>query len=103
MKNIQIIDGAMNCVFDIFGATEEEFGLIFPPGQDIAFIDDVYASQEARNELDKAFSAIWSRRIQKNAVRGIHGTLFYELDAKKRYYPTRRDEEAVNPDGSRLR
>jgi len=34
---------------------------------------------------------------------GIHGTLFYELDDKKQYYPTRRDEEAVNPDGSQLR
>lgn len=93
----------MNCVFDIFGATEKEFGLIFPLGQDIAFIDDVYASEEKTIELDKAFNAIWRRRIPKIAVQGIHGTLFYELDTKKRYYPTRRDEEAVNPDGSRLR
>jgi hypothetical protein len=34
---------------------------------------------------------------------GIHGILFYELEYKKQYYPTRRDEEAVNPNGSRLR
>ena len=34
---------------------------------------------------------------------GLHGLLFYGLDEKKRYYPSRRDEEAQNPDGSRLR
>lgn len=34
---------------------------------------------------------------------GIHGLLFYELSEKKPYYPTRRDEEAINPNGSRLR
>jgi len=39
---------------------------------------------------------------QRDAM-GMHGTLFYELDFKKPYYPTLRDEEAVNPGGSRLR
>ena len=28
MKNIQIIDGAQNCVYDIFSATDEEFALV---------------------------------------------------------------------------
>lgn len=28
MKNIQVIDGAMNCAYDIFAATDEEFKLI---------------------------------------------------------------------------
>ena len=39
MRNIQVFDGADNSVYDIFSATEEEFALIFPPGQDVAFID----------------------------------------------------------------
>jgi hypothetical protein len=34
---------------------------------------------------------------------GIHGLLFYRCDPKKVYYPTRLNEEAVNPDGSALR
>jgi hypothetical protein len=34
---------------------------------------------------------------------GIHGLLFYGLENKKQYYPTRKDQEAVNPDGTRLR
>ena len=41
MKNIQVIDGALNSVYDIFSATEDAFSLIFPAGQDIAFIDEV--------------------------------------------------------------
>lgn len=102
MKNIQVIDGALNAVYDIFQATDDEFALIFPPEEDIAFIDEVIA-RGARAELDAALARIWKRRIQKAQAMGIHGVLFYELDHKKRYYPTRRDEQAVNPDGTRLR
>lgn len=102
MKNIQVIDGANNSVYDIFAATDEEFALIYPPGQDIAFIDEVYGSDN-RSQLDAAFNNIWKRRIPKVQANGIHGILFYELEYKKQYYPTRRDEEARNPDGGLLR
>ncbi len=102
MKNIQVIDGAENCVYDIFSATEEEFTLIFPDETDIAFIDEVYAKGDEKS-LDAAFQNIWQRRIKKSTAQGIHGILFYELDGKKVYYPTRKDEEAINPGGSRLR
>ena len=54
MKNIQIIDGAINCVYDIFAATDEEFATIFPEGTDIAFIDEVYA-RENSEKLDGIF------------------------------------------------
>ena len=102
MKNIQVIDGAQNCVYDIFSATESEFSLIFPVGQDVAFIDEVMA-RGGSEELTAAFKNIWRRRIAKKEAMGIHGLLLYELEHKKVYYPTRRDEEAINPDGTRLR
>jgi hypothetical protein len=102
MKNIQIIDGAQNCVYDIFEATDEEFALVFPAGTDIAFIDEVYESGN-KQLLDEAFTRIWQRPVKKSQANGIHGIVFYELAKKKVYYPTRRDDEAVNPDGSRLR
>jgi hypothetical protein len=102
MKNIQVIDGADNCVYDIFAATDEEFGLIFPAGEDVAFIGEVM-ERGPEEVLDAAFSRIWKRRVRKCEAMGIHGLLFYELDAKKQYYPTRRDEEAINPDGTKLR
>lgn len=102
MKNIQIIDGAQNCVYDIFAATDDEFSLIFPNETDIAFIEEIYASGDGQ-ALDAAFNNIWKRRIRKRDAQGIHGIVFYELPDKMVYYPTRKDEEAVNPDGSKLR
>jgi hypothetical protein len=102
MKNIQIIDGAENCVYDIFSATDEEFALIFPQDTDVAFIDEVYAGGN-QQLLDAAFNSIWQRRVKKVDVQGIHGVIFYELDRKKAYYPTRKDEGACNPGGFNLR
>ena len=102
MKNIQIFDGARNAVYDISSATDDEFALIFPAGEDIAFIDEIYKRQST-SELNSVFERIWKRRIPKKEAMGIHGLLFYELQEKKISYPTRRDEEAQNPDGTRLR
>ena len=102
MKNIQIFDGADNAVYDIFAATDEEFALIFPSDTDVAFIDEIYEKQSSQT-LNIIFTAVWKRRVPKRQAMGIHGILFYECEHKKVYYPTRRDEEAVNPDGSRLR
>jgi hypothetical protein len=102
MKNIQVIDGARNSTFDIFQASDDEFATIFPPGEDVAFIEEVYARGD-RGRLDPVFGRIWTCRIPKEKAVGIHGTLFVGMEDRKVYYPTRRDEEAVNPDGSRLR
>lgn len=102
MKNIQVFDRADNAVYDVFAATDEEFALIFPNDTDVAFIDEVYQKQPSQT-LDAAFTEIWKRRVPKRQVMGIHGILFYECEHKKAYYPTRRDEEAVNPNGAKLR
>lgn len=104
MKNIQVIDGAMNCVYDIFSASDSDFQEIFRPGEDIAFIDEVIRRHRGRKkQLEAVLARIWKRRIMKRQARGIHGLLFYELPEKKAYYATRRDEEAKNPDGTALR
>ncbi|MDR0209859.1 MAG: hypothetical protein LBJ33_11910 [Pseudomonas putida] len=102
MKNIQIIDGAQNCVYDIFAAEDSEFSIIFPEGTDIAFIDEVY-EREDEKVLDAIFGKIWKRRVEKAQANGIHGTIFYELEEKKVYYPDRRDSTAINPNGTPLR
>jgi hypothetical protein len=102
MKNIMVIDGAENCVYDVFGVSDDDFALIFPEGTDIAFIEDI----ERRADADLVFEALkrtWSNRIPKREAVGIHGIVFYQLYAKRKYYPTLRDEEAVNPGGSALR
>jgi hypothetical protein len=102
MKNIQVIDAAQNCVYDIFAATEEEFSVIYTPGQDVAFIDEVSARVPPA-VLQEALAKLWTRRLRKVETVGIHGILFYQLEHKKVFYPSRRDEEATNADGSRLR
>jgi hypothetical protein len=104
MKNIQVIDGAVNCVYDIFCASDADFREIFPPREDVAFIDDVVRRHRTRKkQLQAALARIWKRRIPKRKARGIHGILFYQLPEKKAYYAARRDEEAKNPDGTPLR
>lgn len=99
MKNIQIIDGALNCVYDIFSCSDDDFAAIFPDDTNIAFIDEVL--EKSGNE--RVVSRLWCNPVKKAQANGIHGILFYQMDYKKKFYPTRRDEEAINPDGSQLR
>ena len=75
---------------------------MFASGTDVAFVEDLEKRPDA-DVVFKALGTIWPNRVPKSQVHGIHGTLFYELIEKRKYYPTLRDEEAVNPDGSRLR
>ena len=102
MRNIQVIEGAANATYDIFAATDEEFGIIFPPGQNVAFFSEVVAQLD-QETLGSLFPSLWQRRVPKAEVQGIHGMLFVELDGKKIYYPTRVDEQARNPDGTPAR
>jgi len=90
MKNVMIIDGAINCSYDIFQFRDAEFRLIFPKeNQDIAFIDEVPEKVLVSTFWDE----VWQRRVNKKSVHGIHGLLFYDLDQKKEYYPNRRDSD----------
>jgi len=92
-RNVQVIDGARNCTFDIFSTPEEDFGQIFPAdGQDIEFIGDFLARVGEAEGL-RILTAMWDSREDKKRVHGIHGTLFYELDFKKEFYPTKRESE----------
>lgn len=65
MKNIQVIDGALDCVYDDFAATDEEFTVIFTQGQDIVFIDEVRASGETA-VLDEVLRNIWQRGLPRS-------------------------------------
>jgi hypothetical protein len=96
MKNIQVIDGALNCTFSIFQATEEEFALLFPEArQDIQYSEDLpgLSNQE---EVWAGLTRIWERPIRKQDAQGIHGTLFYQLERYKKYYRAKR-EDAIDP------
>ena len=102
MKNIQVIDGADNCTYDIYAVTEDEFKIIFPgEGQDIEFIEDFWERIERNPVPDDMMSKIWDRYVYKKDVVGIHGTLFYGLrDIKKEFYPDKTDEGMVTKYGT---
>lgn len=92
MKNIQIIDGALNCTYSIFAVNDVEFEMLFPNGTDIEFNDDLF-KRLGEAEAAKLLAEIWKRPVDKKYVVGIHGTIFYGMDYKKKYYPTKRDRE----------
>lgn len=102
MKYIQVIDGADNCVYDVFATSDEDYALLFPNHTDIAFADDLDARPDAPT-VAAALERLWLNRVPRVEARGIHGLLFFGLPGKRQYYPTLRDEEAANPDGTRLR
>lgn len=96
MKNVQVIDGAENCTYDVFQATDDEFSLIFPDGTDIEFVEDLIA-RVGQDYADAILGPLWKRRQDKKLIQGIHGTLFFELESKRKFYPTKRDSEMRNP------
>ena len=102
MPFIQIIDGAENCVYDIFSTSEEDLTLLFTDNTDIAFAEALFERSDV-GEVQKALDRLWKNRVPKTKAIGIHGTFFYGLEHKRAYYPTLRDEEAINPNGSKLR
>lgn len=102
MKYIQVIDGADNCVYDVFASSAQDHALLFPDATDIAFAEDLRMRPD-RDEVALALARLWANRVPKTQASGIHGTIFFGLSEKRKYYPTLRDEEAVNPDGTRLR
>jgi len=94
MKNIQIIDGAENCTYDIFQLSDHDFEILFPNETDIEFIDDV-VRRIGEDESKRIMTSLWTARVDKKLVLGIHGTLFFELSWKKKYYPTKKEGEMI--------
>ena len=93
MKTILVIDGAENCAYDHFQATDEFFALLFPgDGQDIEFIED-FCERHSNEDLKAEFEQLWERPVRKREVNGIDGILFYGLLIKKIYYPNKRDSD----------
>lgn len=101
LKNIQIIDGALNATFSVFQATDEEFAAIFPAdGQDMEVSEDFY-ERVGQEQAWRVLEPIWERPILKRDAQGIHGTLYYNYEDRRRWLPaTKRevdwDDDSIN-------
>ncbi|MGI0134101.1 MAG: hypothetical protein ACREBW_03995 [Candidatus Micrarchaeaceae archaeon] len=93
MKNVQVIDGALNCTYSIYAVSDRIFRSLFPrKGQDIEFSEDAF-ERIGHKAAAPLFKSIWKRRINKETAKGIHGTLFFGLTNKKEYYPNKREAD----------
>jgi hypothetical protein len=73
VKNIMVIDGAENCVYDIVATPDDDFALIFPEATDIALIEDI----ERRADAELVFEALkrtWSNGIAKAKRSALTGS-----------------------------
>ena len=86
MKNIQIIDGAVNATFSIFQATDEEFATIFPDGRDMELVEDL-VERLGEEAAGSVLDPLWNRPILKRDALGIHGTLFYDNEHRREHIP----------------
>jgi hypothetical protein len=95
MKNVQIIDGSQNSVFEIYEVSDDLFAVIFPGDTDVAFLDDI------ERHIQKKFGdSFWDEfyrvRVDKKDVMGIQGTLHITGSCcKKECFPTLREEEVI--------
>ena len=93
MKNIQVVDGSQNSVFEIYAVSDKLFSLVFPKGTDVAFEKDLLKKFPKQ---DHRFKALYKRRLDKKSIRGIHGTLCLALsESDSKFFPTRREAEAI--------
>jgi hypothetical protein len=91
MKNILVIDDGINCTYDIFEASNDDFLKIFPAeGQDIEFVEDFF-KREGKKKAGIIMDRVYSTILDKKTVVGIHGTLFVGLLIKKRFYLEKKD------------
>jgi len=91
MKNIQVIDGAVNATFSVFQATEEEFAAIFPDGRDMELAEDL-VERLGDEAAGAVLDPLWNRPILKRDALGIHGTLFYDNEDRRDYIPSSKRE-----------
>lgn len=71
--------------------------LMFPNGNDVAFIDEVERVLGSARERKKFWSVVFQKNADKKKIVGIHGTLHLTASpCSKKYFPTRKEREVNN-------
>ncbi|MCC6429022.1 MAG: hypothetical protein IT435_19655 [Phycisphaerales bacterium] len=96
MKNTLVIDGAEHCAFPIC-LIDDDFAVVFPdPGQNVEFIEDL-VRRVGEQRTGELVSRGATHRIRKEHAAGVHGTLFFGLSARQRYFPNKREDDIPHP------
>jgi hypothetical protein len=93
MKNVQVIDGAVNSVFEVYSIPDKLFYTLFPKGTDLAFVKDFVG--KIKNS-DNRWRALYKRRMDEKSIRGIHGSLCLDLcNINPKFFPSRRETDVI--------
>ncbi len=95
---MQVIDGANNATYSVFQASDEEYATIFPGNCDMELVEDL-VDRLGETEAGRVLAPLWTRPILKRDVVGIHGTLFYDNEHRRDFFPPTK-REVDWPDGS---
>ena len=79
MKNIEIVDGALNSRFEIYTVDDEVFQKLFPEEKDEIYLEDL--SEELQNDA-ALWDQVYAREVDRRSVQGIHGILHTHPRAK---------------------
>lgn len=86
MKNIMVIDGAINCQYETYSIQDEIFYILFPDeNRKFSFIEEVIKDigEDKFNELAQE---MYSVPMPHEKIIGLHGILFYENMERRKYY-----------------
>jgi hypothetical protein len=79
MKNIEIVDGALNNRFEIYEVVDEVFDRLFKNGEDKIYLDDV---DEDLQEDGQFWDQVYVKEVDRHEVQGIHWILHTHPRAK---------------------
>ena len=80
MRNIEVVDGALNSRFEIYAVTDEDFDRIFGDETDDAYLEDL--EEELQNDVE-FWDRVYGQEVERQIVDGIHGILHTHPRAKK--------------------
>jgi len=78
MKNIEVVDGALNSRFEIYAIEDAVFERLFGRADEI-YIEDL--SLDLQEDAD-FWGQVYSRAVERHSVKGIHGILHTHPKAK---------------------
>jgi len=78
MRNIEIIDGALNSRFEIYAVDDDVFARLFQSNEDV-YLEDL---DEALQDDIAFWDRVYANEVDRQTVQGIHGVLHTHPRAK---------------------